>query len=145
MPWPKRWLRASATRTENAPWRAAVVAGIGVGLFCLVNTPVGPALLIAPVLGALSAVCIRRGQARGLLALLGAACLAGSALYYVVWQARYQFPADFVWPQLFDRVHVLGLAALFLIGAEAVRDLIWRPYADDGEPGTTIERAGIGD
>ncbi|MCX7621759.1 MAG: hypothetical protein N2037_13055, partial [Acidimicrobiales bacterium] len=74
-----------------------------------------------------------------------AACLAGSALYYVVWQARYRFPADFVWPQLFERVHVVGLTAVFLIAAEALGDLLRRPCADREQPGTTIGSAGNGD
>ena len=39
-------------------------------------------------------------------------------------QCRHQHVADFLWPEQFARVNVLGLAAIFLLLAEAARDLL---------------------
>ena len=44
--------------------------------------------------------------------------------YIVVSQYRHHHVADFLWPEHFARVNLLGLAAIFLLLAEAARDLL---------------------
>jgi len=68
----------------------------------------------------------RWGRGRGWLAVGSLAALGLAALYVVVSQLRYAYEADFTWPLSFTKVHVLGLVTVFLLLAEAVRDLAVR-------------------
>ena len=85
--------------------------------------------LVVVVTG-LIVVCYRYRHGRGLLGLAAAASLAVAALYIVQAQFRHPNPADFQWPVQFDKVNVLGLLALFLLLAEAGRELLIRRRAD---------------
>ncbi|MGZ4694361.1 MAG: hypothetical protein ACXWA3_12125, partial [Acidimicrobiales bacterium] len=55
----------------------------------------------------------------------------------VVSQYRHQHGADFLWPEQFSRVNLLGLAAIFLLLAEAARDLL--VHHRDQAPPPTVE------
>ena len=58
---------------------------------------------------------------------LAAAALVAAAGIYVAWaQARYGYPPEFEWPTFFPRAHSLALAALALLGAHAVAELVDR-------------------
>ncbi|MBI2705412.1 MAG: DUF3367 domain-containing protein [Actinobacteria bacterium] len=118
------------------PWTWVALAAAPVVLFALVNLPIvwWQLATIVPF-AALVVWAYRRPDARGVLGLAAATCLAAAAAFYLVQQFRHRFPPDFVWPQLFDRVHVLGLLAVFLIGAEAVRELVFRAWHADTSDG----------
>jgi len=135
-------LPAHGHHTVTSPsLRAAVGAGIGISAFALLNLPASAARLpLAVALGVATTRSIRRPSARGWLGLAGALSLGLAAAYYVLQQYRHRFPADFVWPQLFDRVHVLGVLAVLLAGAEAVRELVVerRPASDSPPDSPTI-------
>ncbi len=121
--------------------RATMFIGTGVGGFALLNLPASAARIpLAVALGFAATVSMRRPSARGWLGLAGAGSLGLAAAYYVLQQYRRQFPADFVWPQLFERVHVLGVLAVLLAGAEAVRELALerRPASDSPPDAPTI-------
>ena len=97
-------------------------------------------------IGGLTLLSFRWRRGRGLLALAAAACLAGAGLYTVVSQFRHHHVADFLWPEQFSRVNLLGLAAIFLLLAEAARDLLVHrrddttsPVDDDGHPAPDLQ------
>ena len=100
---------------------AAIVFGVAVGL----NTT---SMYLFPLLGVPGAVllyaALRHPRSRSLLGLAGAASLALAGTYYVVLQRKNRFNPNFVWPTQFNRVHILGLLAMFLLGAEALREVV---------------------
>jgi len=114
-----------------------VVAGLALGAFALVTLPTWywQALAAVPY-AALVIVALRWHRGRGLLGVAGAGALGLAAGYYVLQQVRNRFPADFVWPQLFTRVNVLGVLAVLLLLAEAARELLteWHEPAGDPDP-----------
>jgi hypothetical protein len=138
----RRLLRRPVDRTSALalPWKWVALGGIPLILFALVNTPVvwWQLLTLVPF-AALVLWAFRRPDARGVLGVAAAACLAAAASFYVIQQFRHKFPPDFVWPQLFDRVHILGLLAIFLIGAEGVRELVFRVVFADRAADTSVE------
>lgn len=113
------------------PWSWALSASLPLALLATLNVPwVWWQILSVVPYTALVIWAMRRPDARGLLGVAAAGCLFASASFYVIQQFRHRFPPDFVWPQLFDRVHLVGLMAIFLLAAEAVRELVvrrWRP------------------
>ena len=110
--------------------------GVVVGLTAVaaaLNLPVGlPLLALVPVV-AVAAVACRWRRGLALPAAGAALALAVAGTYAVGRQIRYGFPADFSWPTELDRIHVLGVAALLLLGVQALRDLAQRrgPGASD--------------
>jgi len=125
----RRARSATSSGSYGLPWTWVVAASGSLFLLAATNTPVlwWQLLTLVPFT-ALVVFAFRRSDARGVLGIAAAACLSGSAAFYVLQQFRHRFPPDFVWPQLFDRVHVLGLMTLFLLAAEAVRELLVRRY-----------------
>jgi hypothetical protein len=138
---------------EGGPWpppggrggRARWLATAGVSVFILLNLPVAwltPAvavvasvpvalavaltLVIAAALTAAFAVAVRSPRAGGLLALAGAGALTLAAVHILLFQVLRKYPPDFGWPINFPFSHILGLIAVFLLGAEAVRELVRR-------------------
>jgi len=59
-------------------------------------------------------------------AVAGLASMAGAAALIAVEQVRHRHPRDFVWPQFFDHLHVLGVLAVVLLAAAALEDLVER-------------------
>ena len=117
-----------------AGWPVAIGSTVGLCLFIALTTPLhglGIPAMIATV-GGLTVVSFRWRRGRGFLALVAAASLGAAALYTVVSQFRHQHEADFLWPEQFARVNLLGLAAIFLLLGEAVRDLV--VHRRDGVP-----------
>jgi len=103
---------------------ARLAAGVAVifALFAAVNLPQW-----MPVAGLLGVVLFAslRWRRFGTAAALGAALSLGVAsLYIMVQQRRFRYPPVFVWPQQFERVHILGVVAIMLIAAEYVRSLV---------------------
>jgi len=118
----RRWHERPAGRIS-----AAVVATV-FAAFAVVNLPTyfGVPILAVP-LGLVTYAGLRRHIPRGWLGLAGAGALAGALAYIVLQQVRHRYPADFEWPTWFEKVHVLGLGAVFLLAAETLRDLLPRP------------------
>ena len=129
------WFGSSRARTGRATSRrAAILGGAGFGVALLLNAPTTPAnLALAVPVGLAVGVAWRWRRGRGALGLLAAASLGVAGAYHVVWQWRFAFPADFVWPQLFERVDVLGVAAVVLLVAEAARELAARELGPDAD------------
>ena len=120
-----------------APRTAALAAG-ALGGFVALTTPVGPGLAVLAVGVAASAyVAFRHPRGAGWLALAGAGSLGLAALYIVTGQLRHDHISDFTWPLQFTRVHLFGLATVFLLLAEAVRDLLAAAPSASSEPGGT--------
>jgi hypothetical protein len=107
--------------------RRAVLAAVAFGLFAALNLPLAGAtpLLAVPLGGAVYLVARwRRGGS--LPAALAALALGSTGVYIVVRQAVARYEPVFEWPTYFPRAHLLGLLAVFLLGVEAVRDLLTR-------------------
>lgn len=111
-----------ARRRSRALWAVAV----GAGLFALVNLPTWEwsALLVAGVV----AVSLTRTEGARLPAGLAAGLFAITSLLIMVEQALERHPPDFIWPQQFDRFHVLGVVTILLLAADYLRSLV---AADD--------------
>ncbi len=112
--------------------RATGAAAIAMGLFVALATPFHgltmPTMVVVVV--GLVLVCYRHARARGILALVGAGGLAVATLYTLQAQFRHPNPADFQWAVQFDKVNPLGLLALFMLLAEAGRELLIRRRTD---------------
>jgi arabinofuranan 3-O-arabinosyltransferase len=80
--------------------------------------------LLGVAIGAALFVALRDGRWRSWLGLAAAGAYALTAAFVVVQQLRHQFWGDFTWPAHFERVHILALAAIFLLLAEGVTDLV---------------------
>ena len=100
-----------------------VVAGVATG-FAAVNLPEWrPAALVVGLLAGLSATG-RLPHRSATVA--GLASMAGAAALITVEQVRHRHPRDFVWPQFFDHLHVLGVLAAVLLAAAALEELLER-------------------
>jgi arabinofuranan 3-O-arabinosyltransferase len=111
--------------------RTALIVAAGYGVFAAVNLPNEwqfP-LLALPLAGALYLALVRIRR-RALLGLAAAASFGLAASYYLIQQRRHRFAPNFVWPALFERVHILGVVAVLLFAAEGLRDLVGRPDPD---------------
>jgi arabinofuranan 3-O-arabinosyltransferase len=114
--------------------RAARLAAVGLGLFAAVNLPVmyGVPLFALPLAVAVY-LALRSRRGGGVLAVGGAACLALAGLSIVAFQWRRHHEPNFGWPTNFPWAHILGLAAVLLVGGEALRDLL--THRRDGPAG----------
>ena len=91
-----------------------------------------------------TATAVRRPRL-GLLAAWGAVAATGLAGAYVAaaqWHNRY--PPDFVWPQQFEPVHVVGVLAILSVGVEVVREAVAAPRSHgSGRPLLDRPRQGV--
>jgi arabinofuranan 3-O-arabinosyltransferase len=110
------------------PMKRAVVLCVLLGAFVTLNVPfAGLYPLLGVVVGLTAFLVYRSPKGRGWLGLAGVACLGLAAAYIVTGQFRHDYRSDFDWPLQFTRAHVLGLLAVFLALAEAVRGVASRP------------------
>ena len=115
---------------ERVPTAAAVIASVLLFVVIVPNVPVGAATLaMAPVIAGLSWFAFRSPRGRGVLGLAGFACYGLAAAYTVAAEWRRGESADFI--QTVAPVNGLALAAVFLLFAEGVRDVIVRRQALD--------------
>ena len=105
-------------RVGRPAWPVIAAAG----LFALVNLPTWEwsAVLVAAVV----AVSLTRTEGARLPAGLAAGLFAITSLLIMVEQALERHPPDFIWPQQFDRFHVLGVATILLLAADYLRGLV---------------------
>ncbi|MEJ5256232.1 MAG: alpha-(1-_3)-arabinofuranosyltransferase family protein [Acidimicrobiales bacterium] len=101
-----------------------------------------PALSL--LVGGATYAALRAPRGRGWLALGGVGCLAAAYGYIVISQLRHRHVPDFIWPAQFERVHVLGVLAVLLLAAEAVREVALRRRTTR-RPTTTPDPAASGD
>ncbi len=112
----------SSGRRVVRSWRVALGASTGFAAFAALNLPQW--LPVAALMG-LVLLAGLRWRRFGAAAALGAALSLGLAsLYIMIQQRRFRYPPVFVWPQQFERVHILGVLAVLLIAAEYVRSAI---------------------
>jgi arabinofuranan 3-O-arabinosyltransferase len=110
---------------EGLPGRTVALATAALTALALLETPkVAWQLALVVPYAVVVAWGLRSPRGRSILGLAGAGCLALAAAYIFVQQARHGYSPDFVWPQLFDRIHILGMLTVFLLAAEAVRELL---------------------
>ena len=107
-------------RRALLPRRTALSYAVLVTVATVVNLPQWP-LLLAIGLGALAYGGLRHPRVGSLAPLLAAGALGGAAMAVMYEQRRYRRPPDFVWPQQFDEVHILGVVAVLLLLVEYVR------------------------
>ena len=116
--WP--WEMTGTRPPPPAP--SAAVAGV-VAVLAAANLPTARwwHLLAAPAVAAAVAAAARWRPLSGLMPLLASVSLGLAALYVLIWQYRFRYPPDFVWPQQFEAVHFLGaIAAVCLLADYAV-------------------------
>jgi arabinofuranan 3-O-arabinosyltransferase len=122
----------------SVPTRLAGALAPALAAAVALATPVGPELVVMAVaVGGSAYVAFRSPRGRGWLAVGALAALGLAVLYIVSGQVRFAYEADFTWPRSFLRVHLLGLASVFLLLAEGVRDLALpgrRPAPRDRSP-----------
>jgi arabinofuranan 3-O-arabinosyltransferase len=99
--------------------RVSVAVGLMVTVVAALNLPQWP--LLAPVLGVVAALAAASPRFDGLLAFGAAGALGSTALYVMAEQTRRRHPPDFVWPQQFDEVHILGVVTILLLAGEYLR------------------------
>jgi hypothetical protein len=110
------------------PLKRAVVLAVLLGAFVTLNVPfAGLYPLLGVVVGLAVFLVYRSPKGRAWLGLAGVACLGLAAMYIVTGQLRHDYRSDFDWPLQFTRAHVLGLLAVFLALAEAVRGVASQP------------------
>lgn len=110
-------------------------------MFAFVNLPQWP--LAAPAIGLMVLLSLRVRRIGSLAAVAAAVCLGLASLYIMIQQRRFRYPPVFVWPQQFERVHILGVLAILLIAAEYLRAVI-SPAGDPDAQGDRHERPGGG-
>jgi hypothetical protein len=122
----------------------AAAAAAALGLVAAVNLPATSGLpLLAVLLAGAVYLAARSRRGASLLGTAAVAALALAATYIVGLQWRYGPEPAFGWPLHFERVHVVALAAAFLLAGEAVRDLLTRRRDRPGS-GTPDEPPGTG-
>ncbi|MEM8704971.1 MAG: alpha-(1-_3)-arabinofuranosyltransferase family protein [Actinomycetota bacterium] len=111
-----------ATRGHRAPLGSALVAGGVVTLFALANLPeLEP---VAVLVGGAAVVAVRLTHGARLPAGLAAGLFAITSLLIMIEQVLERHPPDFIWPQQFDRFHVLGVVTILLLAADYVRSAV---------------------
>lgn len=114
--------------TRRVTRRTATIVASCFALFVALNVPTEWGFPLLAIPGGLALwFALQRPRTRGWLALTAATALGLAGAYIFVWQRRYRYNPNFVWPTLFSRVNILGVVAILLLGAEAVRDILGRP------------------
>ncbi len=122
--------RSDPARVGRVPMLAGAVAAV---VFAAVNLPQW--LPAALVMGAVLVLGVRWRRFGSTAPLLATASLGLASLYTMIQQRRFRYPPDFVWPQRFERVHILGVLAVLLIFVEYVRSAVSPTDAGDDSSG----------
>ena len=100
----------------------AVLGGALFTGFALANLPSWP--LAAPVMGLALGLSLGGWLPARSVACLGTLTMTGAATLIAVDQIRFRHPRDFVWPQFFEHLHVVGVVAILCLAAAAVEALL---------------------
>ncbi len=107
-------------RAVSLPRRpVALAAVVVIMLFALLNLPDAPAWAL--VVGLSLSVPLWRRRDTAVPVFAAAALFGLTGLFHVIQQVRHRYPPDFLWPLQFERVHVIGVAAICCLWAEVVR------------------------
>ena len=88
----------------------------------------------AVLVGAAALVALRARWGRSLTALGAVVAMAVVGVGVTGAQYLSRYPPGFEWPQNFEHLHVWGLLAVFLLGADAVVELVRRGTPADDPP-----------
>ncbi|MGH9027008.1 MAG: hypothetical protein ACRDWD_12965, partial [Acidimicrobiia bacterium] len=80
--------------------------------------------VVGVLVGGATALTLFNRQARPLLTAGCVAAFGAAAGYVIVQQIQYHFLTTAEWPTQFDRVHVVTLLAVLLLGADALVEAI---------------------
>ena len=100
----------------------ATWAGLAAGSFALLNLPSArwTAALVAVSVGvALRKATLRRGPIA-----LATITFAAVSLFILVEQIMRRHPPDFIWPQQFEDVHVMGVLVILLVAGDYLRSAV---------------------
>ena len=111
----------TARRVAMGPGGAALGGLLFTG-FAVVNLPAWP--LAAPVIGLILGLTLGGWLPARTAAGLGAVTMGTAATLIAVDQIRFRHPRDFVWPQFFEHLHVVGVVAILCLAAAAVEALL---------------------
>ena len=109
--WP--WHQASPSTPSTT---AAVVAGVGVTVLAAASVPDWHAL--APIAGGLTVLALRQRRLWWLAPMTASVSLGAAALFVLIQQYRLRYPPDFIWPNRFESVHILGMAAIIALACD---------------------------
>ena len=109
--WP--WSRAPAAQPSTM---ATVAAGIAVTVLAAASVPDWHAAALAA--GAVAVAALRHRRLWWLAPMLAAISLGCAALFVLVQQYRFRYPPDFSWPNRFETVHILGMAAILALAVD---------------------------
>jgi arabinofuranan 3-O-arabinosyltransferase len=112
--------RASSAALLTPAVLVPAVLAAGAALLNLHTAVVPGAVLVAVVTG----LAARGGRLRILPMVAASASLGAAALFVVAKQVDQRLPADFAWPQQFERVHVLGVLAVAFVIGEVVLSIV---------------------
>ena len=101
---------------------SAVIGGAVFTAFALANLPSWT--WAAPAMGLVLGLSLGGWLPARTVTGLGALSMATAATLVAVDQIRFRHPRDFVWPQFFEHLHVVGVVAILCLAAAAVEDLL---------------------
>jgi arabinofuranan 3-O-arabinosyltransferase len=118
-------LRRVGRPGPRLPLRAAVLCTAGLTLLAAIAVPtsIWPLACVIPF-GIAVWWGMRSPRGRGILGVAAGVSLSVAVAYMVLQQIRHGYQPDFIWPELFQVVDIFGLLAVFLLAAEAVRELV---------------------
>ena len=107
------WYRDTSVRPSAA---AAVVAAAAVT--ALAGLSLHDWQVLAPAAGAVVLLALLRRRLWWLAPMAAALSLGCSALFVLIQQYRFRYPPDFSWPNRFETVHIVGMAAIVALAAD---------------------------
>jgi hypothetical protein len=107
----------------------ALIGGVAIGVFALLNLPRLPGLAVAIAVGFVGLARLGRPTVRP--ALVGALTFGCTALAIMLQQRANRFGPDFGWPQQFADLHVWGVVALLLLAGDYVWSALRRSGPDN--------------
>ncbi len=102
--------------------RPAVLTAVAVAVVTALNLPQAPWLALG--LAGVFYASVRAPRVGSVAPLAAAACLGIATLAIMYEQRRFRRPPDFVWPQQFEEVHILGVLAVLLLLVDYIRGAI---------------------
>ncbi len=115
--WP--WRRA-----PSRPVPATAVGAAAVAVTALAAASVPDWHVLAPAAGLVAVLALRHRRLWWLAPMAAAASLGAAALFVLIQQYRFRYPPDFIWPNRFESVHILGMAAIVALACDYAVTLV---------------------